>query len=122
MNALLISMTISVKAFCLVGSTIDDCAIEQEIYKNGKSVGNGLVTKASMVRHLSSVSNLPVYVVPSDVWLGVWVRSDSVWEKDIEYFKPVSSGNISYSCNAANFKFVTMYDFGEGSDKAPSDY
>jgi hypothetical protein len=108
---IIVSAGIFVEAICLTGSTIDDCGIIQDIHKNNASIGRGIVTKKSMVKHLTPVTDLTIYVVPDDVWSGVWVNTDRVWNKNIRYIKP-SSGNAGDSCEVANFKFITNYSLG----------
>jgi hypothetical protein len=105
---IVISAGIFVEAICLTGSTIDDCGIVQQIHKNNVSIGKGIVTKKSMVKHLDPVTDLTIYVVPDDVWKGVWVNTDKVWSKQIRYIKP-SSGNAGNACEVAHFTFVTNY-------------
>jgi hypothetical protein len=113
---IILSAGIYVEAFCLVGSTLDDCAMVQDIHKNNSSIGKGLVTKKSMVQHLPAVSNLPIFVVPDDVWKGVWVNTDKVWNKNITFFKPNGGGDPSDSCQVANFEFVTNYSLGKPNE------
>ena len=105
---IIVTAAISVEAICLTGSTIDDCGIVQDIHKNNTSIGRGIVTKASMVKHLTPATDLIIYVVPDQVWTGVWVNTDRVWSKNIKYIKP-SSGSGGNSCEVAHFTFVTNY-------------
>jgi len=105
---IVLSAGIFVEAICITGSTLDDCGMIQDIHKNNSSIGRGIVTKASMVKHLAPTSDLIIYVVPDEVWKGVWVNTDRVWDKKIRFIKP-SSENTGESCEVANFKFITNY-------------
>jgi hypothetical protein len=113
---IILSAGIYVEAFCLTGSTLDDCGIIQQIHKNNASIGKGVVTKKSMVKHISSATDLPIFVVPDDVWKGVWVNTDKVWNKNIKFIKPTGSADPVDSCEVANFQFITNYSLGPNNE------
>jgi len=108
-------MAISVSAFCLTGATIDDCAMVQEVFVNGKSIGDGIVTKPSMARHIRPHSDLPIYTIDSNSWAAAWSQSDYMWEKDVTFIKPSNGTKPSNICDVRNFQFVTFYNFQKGN-------
>jgi hypothetical protein len=98
---------ITLKAFCLsVGLT--NCGIVTEVFQNGKSLGDGLVTFSEVSQTLASETGLRAFTIPKADFLKIF-ESDA-FEFDVELVLPNDPDKPQPECKADKFEFVTKWN------------
>lgn len=103
----LLSATVIVKAFCLT-QDVTDCGIVQEVFVDGKSKGQGLVTFEEVAESLATTTGLPTFTIPKSQFVKLF--NSDVFEYDVSIVFPEPPGEDINVCPVVNkFEFVTRY-------------
>ena len=98
---------ITLKAICLAAA-VTDCGIVTEIFQDGKSIGQGIVTFEAVAQKLASESGLPAFTIPKKDFLTVF-QSNAI-DFDVQIVLPNEPDKPQPQCDASKkFEFVTRW-------------
>lgn len=97
---------ITLKAICLAAA-VTDCGIVTEVWQNGKSLGNGIVTFAEVSQKLASETGLRAFTIPKNDFLKIY-QSESL-NFDVDIVLPNEPDKPQPECKADKFEFVTRW-------------
>lgn len=97
---------ITLKAICLAAG-LTDCGIVTEVYGDGKSLGQGLVTFAEVAEKLSNESGLKPYIISKEDFDKIFNSRN--FDFDIEIVLPNEPDQPIPGCKVDKFEFVTKW-------------
>jgi hypothetical protein len=97
---------ITLKAICLAAG-LTDCGIVTEVYGDGKSLGEGLVTFAEVSEKLSNESGLKPYLIPKADFEKIFNSNN--FDFDVTIVLPNEPDDPIPGCKAEKFEFVTRW-------------
>jgi len=99
---------ITLKAICLAAA-ITDCGIITEVFQDGKSIGQGIVTFEEVAQKIANESGLKTFTIPKDDFLKIF-QSDAI-DFDVEIVLPNDPEQPQPECDASKkFEFVTKWN------------